>query len=145
MDDLDRSILDHLRRDARTPFTEIADAAGVSESTVRNRVNQLEEDGVIQQFTVRLRGANVRALVEIEIEINTLSTGVAEQILELEGVEEVWELTGEWDLAVLVQADTTEELNRAVDGIRRIEPTRSTRTSVILDELYPNGADGGLS
>lgn len=141
MDETDRAILDHLRRDGRAPFTAIAEAVGVSESTVRSRVDQLEEEGIIQGFTVRVRGANVRALVEVQVEVNVLSTEVGEAILEIDGVEEVLELTGEFDLAALVHADTTEELNRVVDGIRRVDSTRSTRTSVILDELHPEGEE----
>ena len=41
MDELDQQILSILREDARTPYTEIADAIGTSEGTVRNRVEQL--------------------------------------------------------------------------------------------------------
>lgn len=137
MDDLDREIISHLRRDARAPFTDIADECDVSESTIRKRVDRLQEEGVIERFTVRVRGANVRALVEVQVEVNTLSTEVGERILALDGVEAVWELTGDFDLAVLAHADTTEQLNQVVDGVRKIDATRSTRTSVILNELYP--------
>lgn len=139
MDEVDRRILDHLRRDGRRPYTEIASELGMGEATVRGRVNDLLEDGVIQHFTVRIRGANVRALVEIQIEVNVRSTEVAGEVLALSGVEEVWEITGERDLAALVNVDTTEELNEVVNGIRNIGPTRSTRTSVILNEMYRDG------
>mgnify|MGYP002762855486 CR=1 FL=1 len=43
MDELDRQILDILRRDARTPYTEIAAQVGTSEGTVRNRVERLTD------------------------------------------------------------------------------------------------------
>jgi len=45
MDDLDHQILSILRRDARTPYTEIADRVGTSEGTVRNRVDRLTVRG----------------------------------------------------------------------------------------------------
>ena len=48
MDDLDRRILSILRRDARTPYTEIADRVGTSEGTVRNRVDRMTDEGVIE-------------------------------------------------------------------------------------------------
>lgn len=139
MDDLDERILAHLRRDSRSPWTEIADAVGTSEATVRNRVSNLVEDGTIERFTVRVRGANVRAIVEVQVETNVISGQVADEILQLPGVEEVWELAGDWDIATLVNVDATEELNEVVDGIRRIDPTRATRTRVILSERFPNG------
>jgi len=138
MDDTDRAILDHLRADSRAAFTDIADQLGVSEATVRSRVRQLEEDGTIEGFTVRVRGASVRALANVQVEVNVHSMQVGEAVLDLDGVEEVWELTGEYDLAVIAHADTTEQLNTIVDGIRRVDATRATRTSVILDELSPD-------
>lgn len=136
-DALDDRILHHLRLDGRAPYTEIAEAVDTSEATVRSRVRRMEEDGIIQQFTVRIRGANVRALVEVGIETNVLGDDVADQVLELAGVEEVWELTGDWDLVALVNVDSTQGLNDVVDGIRRIKPARATRTRVILNERFP--------
>ncbi|MDX1746772.1 MAG: AsnC family transcriptional regulator, partial [Halobacteriales archaeon] len=68
MDELDREILEVLRHDARTPYTEIADRVGTSEGTVRNRVEGLSESGVIERFTVATRTGNVKAMVEIEVD-----------------------------------------------------------------------------
>ncbi|MCF2241071.1 AsnC family transcriptional regulator, partial [Halobacterium salinarum] len=46
LDDLDRTILHALQRDARsTSSQDIADEADVSASTVRNRIGRLEERG----------------------------------------------------------------------------------------------------
>src|SRR6056297_3304400 len=51
LDDVDRSILYLLQRDARnTTAEEMADKAGVSASTVRNRIGQLEADGIIKGY-----------------------------------------------------------------------------------------------
>ncbi|NOQ33276.1 MAG: winged helix-turn-helix transcriptional regulator, partial [Methanosarcinales archaeon] len=52
IDERDLKIIDILRENARTPHTEIAARLGVAESTIRNRVRALEEEGVIQQYTV---------------------------------------------------------------------------------------------
>ena len=65
MDELDREILSILRKDARTPYTEIADEVGTSEGTVRNRVEQLVDDGVIERFTVATRTGNVKSMIEV--------------------------------------------------------------------------------
>ncbi|PSP55896.1 AsnC family transcriptional regulator, partial [Halobacteriales archaeon QH_7_66_37] len=67
MDELDREILDILRRDARTPYTEIADEVGTSEGTIRNRVESMVEAGVIERFTVATRTGNVKAMIEISV------------------------------------------------------------------------------
>jgi DNA-binding Lrp family transcriptional regulator len=51
LDDVDRGILFVLQRDARnTTIAEIAEAVDVSSSTVRNRIERLEESGVIEGY-----------------------------------------------------------------------------------------------
>jgi len=51
LDDLDRTILHALQRDARhTSSQDIADEAGVSASTVRNRIRRLEERGIVTGY-----------------------------------------------------------------------------------------------
>ena len=51
LDDVDRGILFTLQRDARnTTIAEIAEEVGVSSSTVRNRIERLEEAGVIEEY-----------------------------------------------------------------------------------------------
>ena len=70
MDDLDRQILTILRRDSRTPYTEIADRVGTSEGTVRNRVERLIDEGIIERFTVATRTGNVKAMVEIGVAVD---------------------------------------------------------------------------
>jgi DNA-binding Lrp family transcriptional regulator len=51
LDDLDRKILHSLQQDARrTSSQNIADEAGVSASTVRNRISRLEDRGIIKGY-----------------------------------------------------------------------------------------------
>ena len=69
MDDLDRAILDVLRRDARTPYTEIASQVGTSEGTVRNRVDRMTEEGAIERFTIATRTGNIKAMIEVSVDV----------------------------------------------------------------------------
>ena len=109
----------------------------LEERGANERVKQLVQDGTIQQFTIRVRGANVRALVEVQVDTDGASGEVADQVRSLHGVEAVWELTGDWDVAVLVDAEDTAALNRVVDAIRAIEAAQATRTRVLLNEQTP--------
>ena len=54
MDNTDLTILGKLSQDSRTHCTEIAGELGVATSTVHKRVNQLYNEGVIEQFTIIL-------------------------------------------------------------------------------------------
>jgi len=82
MDDIDRRILDTLRRDARTPYTEIADDIGVSEGTVRNRVDSLVDAGVIERFTVATSTGNVKAMIEIGVAMDVNTHEIGDRMVE---------------------------------------------------------------
>jgi DNA-binding Lrp family transcriptional regulator len=134
MDSLDREILDVLRRDARTPYTEIADRIGTSEGTVRNRVDRLIDEGVIERFTVATRTGNVKAMIEIGVDVNVDTAGISERMAEWTDVDFVWQVSGEEDLVLVVDAADTERVNDLITRAREQEEVISTKTRLILDE-----------
>src|SRR6056297_2573962 len=53
LDAVDKRILYHLQQDARgTSSTDIAETLGLSSSTVRTRLNKLEESGIIRGYHI---------------------------------------------------------------------------------------------
>ena len=134
MDDLDRRILSILRRDARTPYTEIADRVGTSEGTVRNRVDRMTEEGVIERFTVTTRTGNVKAMVEISVEMNVDTAAVSEQRVGWDEVDFVWQVSGEDDVVLGVDAVDTRAVNELISQAREMDEVKSTKTRLILDE-----------
>ncbi|MXV63460.1 AsnC family transcriptional regulator [Natronorubrum sp. JWXQ-INN-674] len=134
MDDLDRQILDILRRDARTPYTEIADEVGTSEGTVRNRVERMMDDDVIERFTISTRTGNVKAMLEIGVAVDVDTKAVSERIAEWEEVDFVWMVSGEQDIVLVVDAADTRGVNDLITKARDQEEVVSTKTRLILDE-----------
>ena len=134
MDDLDREILDVLRRDARTPYTEIAEQVGTSEGTVRNRVDRMTEEGVIDRFTVSTRTGNVKAMLEVSVAVDVDTTAVSERMAEWQLVDFVWQVSGEEDIVLVVDAADTQALNELITKARELEDVVSTKTRLILDE-----------
>ncbi len=134
MDDLDRRILSILRRDARTPYTEIADRVGTSEGTVRNRVDRMTEEGIIERFTVTTRTGNVKAMIEISVEMNVNTAAVGERMVDWEEVDFVWQVSGEEDIVLVVDAVDTRAVNELITQARELDEVKSTKTRLILDE-----------
>ena len=134
MDDLDRRILSILRRDARTPYTEIADRVGTSEGTVRNRVDRMTDEGVIERFTVTTRTGNVKAMIEISVEMNVDTAAVGERMVDWEEVDFVWQVSGEDDVVLVVDAVDTRAVNELISQAREMDEVKSTKTRLILDE-----------
>ncbi|MXR51833.1 AsnC family transcriptional regulator [Halovenus sp. WSH3] len=134
MDDLDREILNILRRDARTPYTEIADQVGTSEGTIRNRVERMVESGVIDRFTVSTRTGNVKAMIEITVDVDVNTGGLTEEFAEWKRVDFVWQVSGEEDIVLVVDAADTDDLNELISRAREREEVMGTKTRLILDE-----------
>ena len=134
IDNLDKKIIDILKEDSRCPFVDIADRLGVSEGTVRSRVHRMTDDGIIRGFTIKTSSKNVKALVDIRMDVNTDGDNIAEELSGIKGVTEVYEVTGDQDMVVVVDVDSSQRLNDIVDNIRRLKSVLSTRTRLILKE-----------
>ena len=134
MDAMDEEILAILKKDARESYVNIANKLNTSEGTIRGRVKKLVEQGIITRFTIRTKGKNVKALIAVQMDINAENPKWG-QIVEIEGVELVYEVSGENDLIAMVDVMSTEDLNDIIEEIRSLG-VKSTRTMLILKEHY---------
>lgn len=134
MDDVDRKIMAILRENARESFTNMAETIGTSEGTVRARVKKLVDEGTIRKFTIRTAGSNVKALIEVSVTNNVNTADVAAKVRAWDGVEAVWEVTGENDIVVVADCPNTSDLNAIIDKIREVPGTQATRSRLILKE-----------
>ena len=134
MDDLDRHILNILRRDARTPYTEIAEEVGTSEGTIRNRVERMLDEGAIERFTVATRTGNVKAMAEVGVAVDVDTRAVSDEMADWEAVDYVWQVSGEEDIVLVVDADDTNALNALITKALELDEVVSTKTRLILNE-----------
>ena len=134
MDELDRRILTILRRDSRTPYTEIADRVSTSEGTVRNRVERLIDEGIIERFTVATRTGNVKAMVEIGVAVDVDTGEIGARMADWTEVDFVWQVSGEEDVVVVADTADTGALNEMITRARELDEVVSTKTRLILDE-----------
>ncbi|MFB0551306.1 MAG: winged helix-turn-helix transcriptional regulator [Nitrososphaeria archaeon] len=133
MDTIDRKILDILKRNGRRPYIKIAEQLGISEGTVRKRVKALIRNGTIRSFTI-ITGPvkKIRAIVLISSAPRAPLSRVSNSILNIEGVTDVYEVSGEYDVLSMVEGDSVDEINRTVDKIRVVEGVIKTVTSIVL-------------
>ncbi|AFO55848.1 MULTISPECIES: AsnC family transcriptional regulator [unclassified Natrinema] len=69
LDETDMEILRLLGDDARRPFSEIADEVDLSGPAVSDRVDRLEEAGIINRFTVDVDQSQLRAGVPVFVQV----------------------------------------------------------------------------
>ena len=133
---IDSKIINILKGDSRTPFVEIANLIGMSESAVRRRVKNLQDSGVINKFTVEMGPSNkTSAITLISVSSIADTSAVSNQLLKLDGVETIYEITGQYDIATVISAPTILEINSYIDEIRRIDGVSDTNTVIILRTL----------
>lgn len=135
LDETDHKILEILQRDARTPYTEIASALGVSDSTIHVRLKKLKEEGVIKGYTIdinqELLGKKVHGLGLINVSLGHLDE-VVPRLVALESVVNVYETHDVNDLVVLIDAVDLDGLREVLMRIRMIENVTSTALTTIL-------------
>ncbi len=134
MDDTDRRLLQLLRDNGRESFTALAKEVGTSEGTVRARVKRLVDEGIIRQFTIRTAGRHVKALIEVRVEQNTQTSGIVDTIRAWDGIDAVWEVTGDQDIVVVADCHDPGRLNTLIDEIRGLDGIEATRSRLILKE-----------
>ena len=130
MDDADRKILRILRKDARTKYVKIAELIGLTEGAVRRRIKKLVEEGTIKRFTVETT-EEFEGIVLVETE-PTRTGDATEKIKKI--ATRVFEVSGSYDIAALIQAYTMEELNRKIDEIRNLPQVLNTNTLIKLKD-----------
>jgi len=136
LDHLDEKIIEILKKDSRRPFVDIANQLKVSEGTIRSRVRKLVDEEIIQSFTIKTSSKNVKAIIEIEIDVNVNTTEVASEIAKFNGVSEVFEVTGEEDIVAITDVASSPQLNEIIEKIRKFNNVQSTRTRLILKEHF---------
>jgi Lrp/AsnC family transcriptional regulator for asnA, asnC and gidA len=143
LDVLDRRIIKLLRDNARRSYADIARAVGVSEPTIRNRVDRLLRTGAILPHTrvnPVVLGFAVDAMVGIRVDRGRAGE-VGAQLARMEHVSYVAYTTGGFDLLVEAHLPDNEGLYRflnedlpVVEGVNYTETWHILRTEKLNDE-----------
>ena len=134
LDDINRAIIEELQQDGRRPYAAIAEAVGLSEAAVRQRVQKLRESGVVQIVAVTdplQVGFRSQAMVGIRIEGDVRQ--VADRLAAVDDIDYVVMCAGSFDILVeLVCEDENSILDLLNGVIRRIPGVRDTETFMYL-------------
>lgn len=130
MDNIDTTIIERLRKDARTPFLQIAKDIKVSEGTIRKRVKDLTSEKIIKKFTIET-AEDIFAIVGIETETKTETKKIVEKIKSFD-VGSIYEVTGRFDIICEVPSSTMEKVNEILERIRSTQGVLHTETFTVL-------------
>ncbi|MCP8317558.1 MAG: Lrp/AsnC family transcriptional regulator [archaeon] len=133
MDKIDQQIIDALKENSRLTYSAIGKKIGLSEAAIRKRVKNLISKGVIKRFTVEVNmSQRANAVVLVSVSPSTSTSTISEKLCRIEGIKDVHEITGQYDIFVNISAPSIAEVNKCVDEIRSIEGVVNTNTMIIL-------------
>ena len=136
VDETDEKIIRILQADSRRAFVDIANEIGLSESAVRRRVKNLVDRTIIKRFTIELGASDkTSAITLISVASTADSSAVSNQLMNLNGVKVVYEITGQYDIAAIIAAPAITDINKCIDDIRKIEGVSDTDTVIILKTM----------
>jgi len=130
MKDINDKIIEFLKKDARTPFLQIAKRLNVSEGTIRKRVKDLVKKGTIKKFTMET-SSEAAAIIEIITNPETATDKISSSIKKLD-VGTVLEVAGRFSILCHVNTKNLSEINEIVEKIRAIKGVMQTETFPIL-------------
>ena len=136
VDEIDEKIIRILQADSRRAFVEIATEIGLSESAIRRRVKNLIDKTIIKRFTIELGASDkTSAITLISVAPTADTSDVSNQLMNLNGVKVVYEITGQYDIAAIIAAPAISDINKCIDDIRKTEGVSDTDTVIILKTI----------
>ena len=96
----------------------------------------MTEEGIIKGFTIKTSSKNVKALIEVRIDVNKDTEEIAMLLSKFDGVTEVFEVTGDQDIVAIVDVDSSTRLNEILEEVRHYDSIISTRTRLILKDHF---------
>lgn len=148
LDELDRKILAILQEDGRASHVNIARRLGVGHTRVRDRILKMEEAGVIAGYQVVLNpvklGHDVECVVQLEVDQRLDFEQLAQQLLQIDEVVEVINLTGPVDAHVRVWAKDIAHLREILYNKLSVLPAhKSTSSAIVLKQWKKSLGVGG--
>jgi len=138
IDDVDFQIIKLLQEDSRKSFKKIANELGIAVGTAYNRVKSLEEKGILKGYTITVDSAKLgyglTAVILIQAEGKHLLE-VEEEVARLNDVICVYDITGDYDVAVVARFRDRTALNKFIKNLLTSPYVRRTVTNVALNVI----------
>lgn len=142
-----KEILRILERDARTTPEQIATMTGKPLAQVKRAIKKAEGDRTILKYKTvinwdRLREEQVRALVEVKVvpQRDVGFDAIAERIYRFPEARSVYLMSGTYDIAVLVEGSTMQEVAGFVaQKLAPLESIQGTVTHFLLKRYKEDG------
>ena len=117
MDKTDLKILSELSNDSSISIPKLSEKINVNTSVVYSRIKRLVKTKLIKKFTIDVNdkelGYTVKSLTGINMDSKQRDV-VIEELFKIPGVREISEVTGRFDILVIMFAKNLHEMHRLI-------------------------------
>lgn len=135
VDEIDLELLERLKDNARLSIRELSREVGRSPSVVYSRLKRLERAGIIRGYTAlinyQMLGYEVYALTLLQVEGEHI-TDVEKLLAEEPNVRAVFDITGEYDVAIITVFSSVSELDLFIKRMLKVPYIKRSVTNLIL-------------
>ena len=139
LDGIDKIIIKHLLKEARTPIQILSNACGISGAAIHQRLKKLENTGVISGSQIilnpKILGFNTVAFIGIYLDKAIRNPEAVRQLKIIPEVIECHYTTGNWSIFVKLLCRDNEHLMQLLNkNIQTINGVSRTETFISLKE-----------
>jgi Lrp/AsnC family leucine-responsive transcriptional regulator len=144
VDAVDRTLVEALRANGRATYAELARLVGLSGPSVTDRINRLEQAGIITGYRATVNpaslGLGVTALIGLQLSDAADHDDVAHRLHDLSEVEDCWFIAGDDSYMLKVRMPDVDGLESIVKRLSGTKGVARTRTTVVLSTKWENRA-----
>ncbi|NHN43000.1 Lrp/AsnC family transcriptional regulator [Halorubellus sp. JP-L1] len=143
LDETDKRILKVLHEDGRATYNEIGERLDITGNTVRRRMDEMREKGIIRKFTVLTDPAELGYLtVAFGLSVEAGRTDeIADELAEHECVFKLWVLSGTHNVIFDARFCDNEQFQNFVhDTLHNIEGVSSYESSIMTRSVADEGS-----
>jgi len=136
IDKKDIKILEVLSKDSRLSYRQVAKKTGLSVTTIISRIKKLEEKGIIRKYSIEVDLEKLGFKLPVIIDIRVMKGRLVEvenEIAKYPNVLAVYDITGDYDVAVYAVFTERKELDAFVKKLQRMEYVERTHTKLVLN------------
>ena len=125
VDKIDQKILSELSKDSSISIPKLSEKINVNSSVVYSRIKRLVKKKLIERFTIDVNnkefGYGVKSITGINMDSKQRDV-VIQELFKIQGVREVSEVTGRFDILVTMYAKNLSDMYRIIsDNIGKIQ------------------------
>jgi Lrp/AsnC family leucine-responsive transcriptional regulator len=142
MDKTDRKILFALQRNGRASLQEISQSVGLSSTPCWNRIKRMQDDGVIERYTINLNaealGFGETVMVQITLDSHSDNTleKFGETLASIPEVVEAYLVSAEYDYLLRIVVKDSKDYERLLrEKLYKIKGVRHSKSSFVLRTL----------